>query len=153
MKPVKLKWSKKTVEWIDGDTAYVSVPFTWNLPKAFSRCSALRQEGYKVRAGGPAVSLIPDYLESVALIGGDIEAVTHHNSEATFTSRGCIRQCSFCAVPKTEGYLRELPSWDPRRLVCDNNILATSRSHFNRVIDSLKHIEGVDFNQGLDKKN
>ena len=56
----KSVWSKHSVEWIDGDTAYVSVPFTWNLPKAFPRCAALKQEGYHVRAGGPAVSLMPD---------------------------------------------------------------------------------------------
>ena len=66
-KPV---WSKNTVEWVDGNTAFVSVPFTWNLLKAFPRCAALKQEGYHVRAGGPAVSLMPDYLATVAEIGG-----------------------------------------------------------------------------------
>ena len=148
-KPV---WSKNTVEWVDGNTAFVSVPFTWNLLKAFPRCAALKQEGYHVRAGGPAVSLMPDYLATVAEIGGDVDAIGRHNQDATFTTRGCIRQCEFCAVPKTEGAFRELSAWQPARLVCDNNILAASRRHFDRVIDSVKHIEGVDFNQGLDKK-
>jgi hypothetical protein len=55
-------------------------------------------------------------------------------------------------VPKIEGEFRELSAWQPARLVCDNNILAASRRHFDRVIDNVKHIEGVDFNQGLDKK-
>ena len=55
-------------------------------------------------------------------------------------------------MPKIEGEFRELSAWQPARLVCDNNILAASRRHFDRVIDSVKHIEGVDFNQGLDKK-
>jgi hypothetical protein len=95
---------------------------------------------------------MPDYLATVADIGGDVDAISRHNPDATFTTRGCIRQCSFCAVPKIEGEFRELSAWQPARLVCDNNILAASRRHFDRVIDSVKHIEGVDFNQGLDKK-
>jgi hypothetical protein len=145
-------WSKKTVEWIEGDIAYVSVPFTWNLPKAFPRCAALKQEGYYVRAGGPAVSLLPDYLANVAQIGGDVDAISRHNPEATVTSRGCTHSCSFCAVPIIEGQFRELENWRPSRLVCDNNILAASRRHFDLVIDSLKPLHGVDFNQGLDKR-
>lgn len=138
--------------WTEGDMAFVSVPFTWNLPKAFSQCAWLKQQGYHVRAGGPAVSLMPDYLSSVARIGGNVDAISHHNADATFTTRGCIRQCSFCAVPIIEGEFIELPAWQPRRLVCDNNILVASRRHFDRVIDSLKPLHGVDFNQGLDKK-
>ena len=31
----KSVWSKHSVEWIEGDTAYVSVPFTWNCRKHF----------------------------------------------------------------------------------------------------------------------
>jgi hypothetical protein len=77
-KPV---WSKNTVEWIDGNTAFVSVPFTWNLLKAFPLCAALKQEGYHVRAGGPAVSLMPDILATVAEIGGDADAVGRHNPD------------------------------------------------------------------------
>lgn len=145
-------WRKRTVVWTEGPTVCVSVPFTWNLPKAFSQCVWYKQQGFKVRAGGPAVSLLPDYLSSVAQIGGEVDALPRHNSEATFTTRGCIRQCSFCAVPKIEGDLKELKSWIPKRLVCDNNLLAASQKHFDRVIDSVKHIAGVDFNQGLDAR-
>ena len=89
-----------------------------------------------------------DTLSSLATV----DAIGRHNPDATFTTRGCIRQCEFCAVPKTEGAFRELSAWQPARLICDNNILAASRRHFDRVIDSVKHIKGVDFNQGLDKK-
>lgn len=154
MKPVKPEthWSKRAIEWIDGDTAFVSVPFTWNLPTVWSRCVALKQEGYKVRAGGPAVNLIPEYLAGVAQIGGEVDALPRHNPEATFTSLGCIRHCSFCAVAKTEGDLKEKQIWIPRRIVCDNNILACSMSHYDKVMDSLKPISYVDFNQGLDAR-
>jgi hypothetical protein len=145
-------WSKNVVAWNEGQTVNVSVPFTWLLPNAWSACVWSRSSGYTVRAGGPAVSLMPDYLKDVAEIGGEVHALPWHNRHATFTSRGCIRRCPFCAVPRIEGDLRELDDWEARPIVCDNNLLACSRAHFDKVIDRLKPIPGVDFNQGLDAR-
>ncbi len=145
-------WPKKAIDWIEDRTAFVSVPFTWELPQAYSRCIFLRQQGYGVRAGGPAVDLMPDYLVAVARIGGEVDALKHHNPDATFTSRGCIRRCEFCAVPKIEGALVELAEWEVKPILCDNNLLACSREHFDKVIDSLKSLTEVDFNQGLDAR-
>ncbi len=145
-------WSGGLVEWTDGDIAYLSVVFSWQLQRAYSRAVWLRQQGYHVRAGGPAVAINPTFLSSVAEIGGGVDALAHHNPDATFTSRGCIRHCPFCAVPKIEGDLVELSDWEPHPIVCDNNLLACSRAHFDRVIDRLKPIPGVDFNQGLDAR-
>ena len=110
--------------------------------------------GYRVRAGGPAVDLMPDYLSDVAEVGGEVDALARHNPKATFTSRGCTRKCEFCAVPVIEGDLRELRDgeWEPKPVVCDNNLLACSRTHFDEVVDSLKGMKGVDFNQGLDAR-
>lgn len=145
-------WPKKAIDWIKDGTAFVSVPFTWNLPQVYSRCVFLREQGYRVRAGGPAASLIPDYLAGVAEIGGKVNALRHHNPDATFTSRGCVRKCSFCAVPRIEPDFVELDEWEPKPIICDNNLLACSRSHFDKVIDSLRGLKGIDFNQGLDAR-
>lgn len=146
-------WAKRVVEWTQGDTACLSVAFTWNLPGAYMRAVWLREQGYEVKAGGPACQLMPDYLADVAEVnGGSPDVLWRHNPDATFTSRGCIRKCPFCAVPKIEGDLVELDDWEPKPIVCDNNLLACSRKHFDRVIDSLKGIKGVDFNQGLDAR-
>jgi len=147
-----MTWPKKAIDWIEDSTVFVSVPFTWELPKAYSRCVFLRQQGYRVRAGGPAVSLMPDYLRDVAEIGGEVDALKHHNPDATFTSRGCIRKCKFCAVPKIEGDLVELEEWEWKPIICDNNLLACSEKHFDKVIDNLKGFKKVDFNQGLDAR-
>lgn len=147
-----MTWRKAFAEWIEEGVAYLSVTFTWELPTVYQRAVWLRQQGYDVRAGGPAVALMPDYLRDVAQIGGDVDALPHHNPEATFTSRGCIRHCSFCAVPKIEGELRELREWEARPIVCDNNLLACTRNHFDKVIDRLKPLQGIDFNQGLDAR-
>lgn len=98
------------------------------------------------------MDLMPDVLGGVAEVGDRIDALPRHNPNATFTSRGCVRNCPFCAVPRIEGDLVEFRDWEPKPIVCDNNLLACSRRHFDRVIDSLKPLRGVDFNQGLDAR-
>lgn len=146
-------WQKRVVEQSHNGTSKLSVAFTWHLPDAYQRAVWLRSMGQHVIAGGPAVALMPDYLADVAEIGVDWPgALEHHNPLATFTSRGCIRRCSFCAVWRTEGKLRELDDWPIRPIVCDNNLLACSMAHFDRVIDRLKSLSWVDFNQGLDAR-
>jgi hypothetical protein len=148
-------WSKKFLEWTDDDAmhAFLSVVFTWDLPQVYQRAVWLKQLGYEVFAGGPAVDLMPDYLSSVAIRGEWYKDVlSKHNSLATFTSRGCIRRCPFCAVWRTEGELRELDNWPVRPIVCDNNLLACSRKHFDSVVDKLKPLSNIDFNQGLDAR-
>lgn len=45
-----------------------------------------------MRAGGPAVSLMPEMLADVAELGGEVDALPRHNPMATFTTRGCVRQ-------------------------------------------------------------
>lgn len=145
-------WIGGYAEWTKENTAYLSVVFSWQLNKAYSRAVWYKQSGYNVRAGGPAISLNPDYLAGVAEIGGQVNALPHHNPNATFTTRGCVRKCPFCAVPKMEQDFIELTDWEPKPIICDNNLLASSRAHFDRVIDKLKPLAGVDFNQGLDAR-
>jgi len=147
------EWSKSLVEWTEDNVAYLSVVFTWDLPKAHQRAAWLTQEGYHVVAGGPAVKLMPEYVAEVAEVGGDMEGVLErHNPDATFTSRGCIRRCAFCAVPKIEGDLVELDEWEAKPIICDNNLLACSIIHFDSVIEKLRPLKDIDFNQGLDAR-
>lgn len=145
-------WLGGIAEWTDNDNVYLSVVFSWDLPKAYSKAIFWKSQGFSVKAGGPAVLMNPDYLSDVADIGGSLDALTRHNANATFTSRGCIRRCKFCAVPIIEGDLVELEDWPIRPIVCDNNLLACSRRHFDSVIDKLKPLKEVDFNQGLDAR-
>lgn len=157
-----MTWAKEIIHWRDEDTVNVSVVFTWHLPLAYKFCKWNTDAGLKVIAGGPAVDLLWEWddpetkrhfnLNDVADCGGQMFPLplSRHNGDATFTTRGCIRQCSFCAVPKIEGAFRELTDWIPAPIVCDNNLLASSPKHFDDVIDKLKVFKGVDFNQGLD---
>lgn len=118
-------------------------------------------ESHDVSCGGvhgvcrcPAVQLNRDFLAGVALLEAPekVNALPRHNPQATFTSRGCIRKCPFCAVPTLEGDLVELDDWPIKPIVCDNNLLACSTRHFDSVIDKLKTVQEVDFNQGLDAR-
>lgn len=146
-------WKKKILEWKDGKDAFLSIVFTWDLPKARECAILLKEQGFSVYAGGPAIAMLPEYLADVANYPVSISPmIQRHNSQATFTSRGCIRKCPFCAVPKIEGELVELDEWPVRPIVCDNNLLACSRKHFDTVIDKLKPLHKIDFNQGLDAR-
>jgi hypothetical protein len=123
------------------------------MQEAYQRAVWLKQQGCDVLIGGPAANLNPGFFDSVAHYEPLYnDAVAKHNPNATFTSRGCIRQCKFCAVPKTEGRLVELADWPVRPTICDNNLLACSQQHFDNVIDKLKPLKGIDFNQGLDAR-
>lgn len=146
-------WSGGMVEWLDGGAAFLSVVFSWKLPAAFQRAAWLKAQGYSVVVGGPAAYINPSYFDGVASVQmWDKEVVVMHNPEATFTSRGCIRKCPFCIVPKTEGHLVELADWPVRPIVCDNNLLACSNQHFDSVMDKLSPLVNIDFNQGLDAR-
>lgn len=144
-----MKWNKSIAQWEIGDTLYLSVPFTWLLPRA--KHEAQWFEG-PVMAGGPAVDLMPDMISDVAKVGEPcpVDPLPFHNPLATFTTRGCPNSCRFCAVPKIEGDFREIEDFKPAPIVCDNNFLASSRAHFDHVIDRLKPLPYVDFNQGLE---
>ena len=150
------RWPKSIVYWRgigrDNGTLNVSVPFTWMLPEAVAFCRAHSYTS-RVRIGGPAVSLMPGYVTGCgAQVGGDLPALAHHNLDATFTTRGCPRRCMPCAVHRIEPEFSELADWTPAPIVCDNNLLAASKKHFNRVIDREKVFDRVDFNQGLDAR-
>jgi hypothetical protein len=158
----EIKWPKKEITWIEKKTLFISIPFTWNLPrvKSLIQQKPIFSEWRKVIVGGPAVKLIPDFFSDMKFVSirnsanGVLQKI---NPLATKTSIGCIRKCKFCAVPKIEGNLKELSDWPDLPIVTDNNLLACSKKHFNKVINRLKKFNKVDFNQGIDgrllKKN
>lgn len=75
-----------------------------------------------------------------------------------FLTRGCIRDCPWCVVPKKEGTLKPAATWEQVKrpdsreiLFLDNNVLA---SDFG--LEQIDRMAGekiwVDFNQGLDAR-
>lgn len=140
------------IEWQEGESIFISIVFSWLLDQAYQRAAWHKAEGKTVFVGGPAVLNNPKSINKIASIGYYNDAISKHNPNATYTSRGCPRRCSFCAVPKMEGDLVELNDFPIRPIICDNNFLACSKKHFDQVIDKLKPLSGIDFNQGLDAR-
>ncbi len=72
-----------------------------------------------------------------------------------YISKGCIRDCKFCIVPKIEGMvykyaeLEEFCKDQENVRLLDNNILAY-KDHINELIKLRDSEKRIDFNQGLD---
>ena len=73
-----------------------------------------------------------------------------------FSSRGCIRNCGFCIVPRKEGRFQPVADvyefWNGQKemMLLDNNITADS-DHFEKICKQLiKHKIRTSFSQGLD---
>jgi len=126
----------------EADEVHVSCTFTWDRAEARRLARAWRAQGYRVRLGGPA-------FDSPA---GDFEPGLYVKRGMTFTSRGCIRRCPFCLVPKREGQLRLLPirpGWN----IQDNNLLACPRPHVEAVLDMLEgQPKPARFDGGIDAR-
>jgi hypothetical protein len=150
-----MNWSGGIAEWIEGDTAFISVAFSWKLPEAYQRAVWYKAQGLKVRAGGPGTFARKGYLFDVADLTGEVEAMIHHNPNATTASRGCPIGCSFCIVPVMEGkQFTLLPDFTPRPILCDNNISALPVDYQEFIIDKYKRF-GVslqDINSGFEPK-
>lgn len=150
-----MAWSNGLAEWTDENMAYLSVAFSWRLPDAYQRAIWYREQGYRVRVGGPgmAAASLRGYFGDVAEIGGEVNALEHHNPQATIASRGCPVGCYFCIVPKMEG--REftlLPDFTPRPILCDNNLSALPVEYQEYIIARYRAfgVSLLDANSGFE---
>ncbi len=125
----------------------------------------------KIILGGIYATLMPEHA---ALTGAEVQPGLHMdaegyipdytlvpdwNSSIMFGTRGCVRKCAFCAVPRLEG-----KTWGPaqgikdlvwegheKAILWDNNILAVE--NWRDVVAELRELDvDVDFNQGLDAR-
>ena len=149
-------WAQGLAEWVDGDTAYLSIAFTWLLPKARDHALWYRSMGLKVRAGGPVTFRPHGYLADVATLGGEMpDALARHNPQATIASRGCPVGCWFCIVPAMEGKaFTLLPDFPVRPILCDNNLSALDRHYQIHIVERYKAagVPLLDANSGFEPR-
>jgi hypothetical protein len=149
-------WCDGIAEWVEGDTAYISVVFTWKLDEAYHRALWHRSAGLKVRVGGPGVFTRKHYLADVAEIGGSVpDALARHNPMATKASEGCPVGCFFCIVPAMEGRtFTLLPEFTPRPVLTDNNLSALPADYQRFIVDRYlaAGVPLLDANSGFEPK-
>ncbi len=95
-------WTRQPFKWVKDKVLFISIPFTWNLPSIQKYLNSFQPMFYdKVILGGPAVQLMPDYLnlplntEIKYSMEGVLQIV---NPMATRTTVGCPRKCKFCGI-------------------------------------------------------
>jgi hypothetical protein len=121
----------------------VSATFTWDIPRAFKLYDSWSHRCRDVQIGGPAFNCGE----------GSFSKGLFLREGVTITSRGCTRRCPWCLVPRREGQLRELRWIEPGNVIQDNNILACSQGHIERVFDMLMmQPKAAIFSGGLDAR-
>lgn len=169
------KWVDGLAEWADGETTYLSIVFTWKVREAYERAQFARALGMRVVAGGPALFKKPngpeqdtdhdfvkakkrlaEIAEMPEVLLGQGEPITRHNPLATFASRGCDQDCSFCIVPRMEGRIfKLLPAFTPRPFLCDNNLSGLPADYQDYIVRRYQEF-GVklrDANSGFEPRS
>lgn len=153
---IESAWVGGLAEWTIGETAYLSISFTWKLPEARSRAIWHRALGRNVIVGGPAVYEHPAFFGDLAVVGPRWpDAVRHHNPAATFATRGCDERCYFCNVWRIDGNFTYYPDFPVRPVLCDNNLSAIDPKYQDFIIERYQ-AEGVpllDANSGFEPKS
>jgi hypothetical protein len=131
-------WVRGVAHWREGDTAFISVAFTWRLPEARRLAEYYRAIGCtSIKAGGPGTFTQKKYLADIADVGGSIpDAIVRHNPMATRASYGCPVGCWFCIVPKMDGKAFTLkPDFPIRPVLCDDNLSALPADYQQYIVD------------------
>lgn len=138
------------------DKVYVSCIFSENLPHARGITHYYPDAEFHI--GGPSLerpNFLPPEMEHVM---PDYSLYPDMDYSLGFTTRGCIRNCAFCIVPKVEGKFREYchpGEWhnpDFKKIVFfDNNFLVSK--NWKAVLEWIQDsgLKGC-FNQGLDAR-
>lgn len=150
-----MAWSNGLAHWIEGDTALISVAFSWKITEARRLAEYYKSKGLRVRVGGTILHFPQNRkpFDGLAELGGEVDALAHHNPLATIASRGCPVGCWFCVVPLVEGRaFMLLPDFTPRPILCDNNISALQVEYQEYIIKRYQETEIplLDANSGFE---
>eukprot|EP00919_Chromeraceae_sp_WS-2016_P030444 GHVR01072209.1.p1 GENE.GHVR01072209.1~~GHVR01072209.1.p1 ORF type:complete len:272 (+),score=19.48 GHVR01072209.1:511-1326(+) len=122
------------------DEVHISVTFTWDIEKGYKLANQWKKHGKSIKVGGVAIN----GESKEPMIGG-----MYLKSGITITSRGCPNNCSFCMVNRG---LIEFDTFPVGNVIQDNNILACSDKHRERVWSMLRKQRGIEFKGGLESR-
>lgn len=143
-----------TVEWwnpmLQYDRVYSAKVFTFT-----PECGYLPPDTIR---GGTGYGLYDPLPEEIDRMFPDYSIYPKVDYAIGFLTRGCIRRCPWCVVPRKEGMIRPYLTWreikrpDSRDIVfMDNNVLACPHG-IEQMRDMIGQNVRVDFNQGLDSR-
>jgi len=157
------------------DIIYITSLFTYQAKPVIDAINYYRNRYPKarIRVGGIMATLIPEYVKEktgikphIGLLRGAENCPPDYSWFPTlpysisFMTRGCPRNCVFCAVKKHEPVFKPKENWPEdiditkkHIIFWDNNWLASAS--FNRDVRRLLKFQKagltkIDFNQGLD---
>lgn len=110
----------------------------------------------KIYKGGTGYDLTTKLPSDIEKCRPDYSIYPDCDYAMGFTTRGCIRNCSFCVVPEKEGKIRAVADiydfWNGQDKIklLDNNLTAHDE-HFGRILKQIiKENIKISFDQGLD---
>lgn len=143
-----------TVEWWNAllpyDKVYSSKVFTFTPENPYLPENTIK--------GGTGYGILDELPPEIDAMFPDYSLYPKCKHAIGFLTRGCIRKCPWCIVPKKEGKIRPYRTWqeikrpDSRDIVfMDNNVLACPWG-LEQIEDMAGQDVRVDFNQGLDAR-
>lgn len=142
-------WYEHLFDYEDTDILYISKIFTFTPDVQYLPINA------KIIKGGTGYDIESKLLDEIeSIIDLDYSLYPNCDYSILFMSRGCIRNCKFCIVPKKEGKIRKVQSsnLNPKGkwiMLLDNNFFACKEWRENIEILK-KYNQPIDFNQGID---
>lgn len=108
--------------------------------------------------GGTGYGIFKDLPEEIDNMFPDYSIYPSCDYAIGFLTRGCIRRCRWCVVPKKEGGIRPYRTWDQvvrsdtkKLVLMDNNILSIDYG-INQLAELAKTDYKIDLNQGMDAR-
>jgi radical SAM superfamily enzyme YgiQ (UPF0313 family) len=154
------------------DEIYITSLFTYAWKSVHASVKYYRHlyPNAKIFLGGLYASLFPEHartsgaevheglFDEVENLLPDYSVVPNWDGSIIFSSRGCIRNCPFCAVPILEKKFKARKSiasfiypTHKKVILLDNNFLASP--YWSNILLEIKERKlWVDFNQGLDSR-
>lgn len=145
------------VEWYEPlmpeyDKVYMSKVFTFteDYPWAINARQIVK--------GGTGYGLFEELPSEIEYSFPDYSLYPQYKFAVGFLTRGCIRKCPWCIVPKKEGWIHPVNTWDKIKrpdtrdiVFLDNNILAHEHG-IAQIEDMIGKNVRIDINQAMDAR-
>lgn len=112
----------------------------------------------KIIKGGTGYGLYYDLPAEIEYAFPDYSLYPKYSFAVGFLTRGCIRKCPWCIVPKKEGWIHAVNTWDKIKrpdsrdiVFLDNNVLASDHG-IAQIEDMIGKEVRIDFNQAMDAR-